>query len=164
MRNAFKVIALTSLLLLVVSCDNVKNQGEKGLNNGQPAAAVSPSNDDNAADMAQLPQTAQEYIDKYLPGSELVRVMADDDDVKAWLRNGVVLEFDLDGNIREIECMSGIPASVIDQRIINDVKSIEPKASIIKIDKNGYGDFEVKLSNGLEINYDANCRRVGYDD
>ena len=88
---------------------------------------------------------------------------SDEDDVKVWLGTGEQLKFDLDGNFKEIECLSGLPASVINERIINDVKSINPKAYIVKIDKDSNGDFDVKLDIGVEIKYDSNFNRIAVD-
>lgn len=163
MRSILKAIVVIAFLSLFVSCDFIGKQGNRAIN-GQTAANSSVRADDPPVNLEQLPKPAKEYIDKYLPGHEIIRVRAYEDNVRAWLGTGEILKFDVDGHFKEIECASGIPASAIDERIINDVKSIDPDASIVKIDKDSYGDFEVKLDNGMHINYDANFKRTKFDD
>lgn len=160
MKSIINVGVVAVLLALALSCSNGgKQAGNQAGNAGAVAAGTaSPVNTD------QLPKEAKDYIDKYLPGSEIVRVVADDDDVKVWLRSGELLEFDIEGKIKEIECATGVPASAIDERILKDVKLSDPQANIVEIDKDGYGGYEVKLDNGKDISYDANCKRIGLDD
>lgn len=160
MKSIINVCVVAVLLALALSCSNGGKQAGNQAGNAVAVAAgtASPVNTD------QLPKEAKDYIDKYLPGSEIVRVVADDDDVKVWLRSGELLEFDIEGKIKEIECATGVPASAIDERILKDVKSSDPQANIVEIDKDGYGGYEVKLDNGKDISYDANCKRIGLDD
>lgn len=168
MKNRFFAsIAFASLMLIAVSCNN---GGGNQVNNAAPApngqVAPAPVNggDDHVVSTGQLPQNAQDYINKYLPGKTVASVVADNDDYNVIMQSGERLEFDLGGNIKDIEAYPEVPAAVIDERIISDVKTIDPQAKIVKIERNGYGGFEVKLSNGMEINYDVNCQRLGFDD
>lgn len=168
-KKIFFAFVLTSLMAIAVSCNN---GGGNQVNNttaapsGQVPAAPAPVNgdDDRVVSASQLPQSAQDYINKFLPGKTIANVVADDDDINVTMQSGERLEFDLGGNIKKIEAYPELPAAVIDKRIVSDVKTIDPQAKIVKIDRNDYGGFEVKLSNGMEINYDASCQRLGFDD
>jgi hypothetical protein len=160
MKNIVNVIVMIALLSFVVSCNNGGKQEYDGTENEQISAYSSVRTPVN---LDALPKVAKDYLDKYLPDKEIVRVKSDEDDVKVWLGTGEQLKFDLDGNFKEIECLSGLPASVINERIINDVKSINPKAYIVKIDKDSNGDFDVKLDIGVEIKYDSNFNRIAVD-
>lgn len=163
MRNLFNVIVTIGLLSLVLSCNNGAKQENAGAGNEQNYANAQVGGKD-PVNLELLPKAAKDYIDKYLGDKEIIRVKAYEDDVRAWLGSGEQLKFDLDGNFKELECASGIHASIIDERIINDVKSIDHKATIVKIEKDSFGDFEVKLDNGMEVKYDANYHRIGLDD
>lgn len=165
MRNIFNTVVAIALLSLAVSCNIGGNQGNDVPSNEQTSAINAPVHGgDSVPNLDKLPQVTKNYLDKYLPGYEIVRVIADNDDINVWLRTGEVLTFDIDGYIKEIECASGIPASVIDERILKDVKSIDPQANIVEIDKDTFGGYDVKLDNGMDINYDINCKRTGTDD
>ena len=160
MKNIINAVVVIALMSLVMSCKIGGKQGDNEMSNGQTAATAL---SEKPVNIDQLPQQAKDFINKCLPGKEIVRVIADDDDIKVWLSTSEQLEFDLDGNIKEIECAAGIPASAIDERLMRDVASIDPKATIVKIDKDSFGEYEVKLDNGMEINYDANFKRLGFD-
>ena len=161
MRNIFNAVVVITLLTLAMSCKHVNDVPS----NEQTSVINAPVHGgDSIANLDKLPEVTIKYLDKYLPGYEIVRVIADNHDIRVWLRTGELLEFDMDGYIREIECPAGIPASVIDERILNDVKSIDPEANIVEIDKDSFGGYDVKLDNGMDINYDVNCKRTGTDD
>lgn len=164
MKSIINAVVVIAFLSFLVSCNNGDKQGNNDASNEQIAASAPARDAERNVNLDQLPKIAKDYIDKYLPGKEIVRVIADEDDIKVWFSTSEQLEFDIDGNIKEIECVAGIPASAIDERLMQDVKSIDPKASIVKIDKDSFGEYEVKLDNGMEINYDANFKRIGFDD
>lgn len=172
MKNLFINSVLTLALLTIAgACNNGSgNQPANTVNNPVQSAPqgaqqqVVNGDDDKVVDAASLPQSAQEYINKYLPGKQIANVTADNDDFNVLLNSGERLEFTTTGEIKEIECAAGVPASVVEPRVIEDVKTSNPQATIVKIEKSGNGGFEVKLNNGLKINYDANFNRLGYDD
>ncbi len=164
MRNIISTFMIVTLLSLVVSCNNGGQEGNNGASNEQTASNA-PARDAKATvDIEKLPQLAKDFINNKLPGKDIVRMKVEEDDVEVWLNSGEKLEFDTDGNIKEIECLSGLSASVVGQRIIDDVKSIKPEAYVVKIDKDSYGEYEVTLDNGMEIKYDPNFKRLGIDD
>ena len=163
MRNIINAFMVIIFLSLFVSCTIGGKQGKDGASNEQPSANV-PVRGDKTVNLDLLPQVTKNYIDKYLSDKEIAKVIAEEDELKVWFSTGEQLEFDLDGNIKKIESPIGVSASVIDERILQDIKSIDPNLTIVRIEMENNGDFDVKLDNGKEITYDANYKRIGFDD
>ena len=161
MRYIINLIVVIASLSLVVSFDYFKKQGNKEVSNHSTAAV---NRSESSVNVDQLPQEARNYIFKHMQGKEIARVKAEEDEFKVWLSTGEQLEFDIDGNIKEIECPAGITESEIDERVLRDVKTIDSQAVIVKIEQKTNGDFDVKLNNGMEIEYDANFKRIGIED
>ncbi len=159
MRNIINLIVVIASLSLVVSCDYIKKQGNNVESTNRPAKV---NRIDNSVNVDQLPQAAKDYINKFLPGKDIVRVKVDEDEFEVWLSTGEQLEFDLNGKIKEIEFAAGLPSSVIDERVAQDVKLIDAKAYIVEIDQKPNGDFDVKLNNGKKISYDADYKRIDF--
>lgn len=162
MRNIIKVIVVIASLSLFVSCDfigKLKNSNEASKEQTMHNATV--DDGELAASIGQLPKSAKDYIDKFMHDKEIARVKAEEEEFDVWFTTGEQMEFDLDGNIKEIECAAGIPESVVDERVLNDVKSIDSEHYVVKIKKKSNGDYEVRLNNGMEIVYDASYNRIG---
>lgn len=78
--------------------------------------------------------------------------------------NGEKIEFDRKGNWTEIDCkMSAVPAKLVPASIARYVKSTYPGTKILKIEKDDY-DYEVQLSNRLEIKFNKNFQVIDIDD
>ncbi len=161
MRNIFNVFLLIAFLSFVTSCDFIRKQGNNVTNE---QAKVPPRSVDKSRNVDNLHPDAKKYIDDFLPGHEIARVIVYDSEYKVWLTTGELLEFNLEGEIQEIESASGVPESVIDARVLEDVKSIDPQATIVKIEKKSDGGYEVKLDTGKEILYDVGYQKVGFDE
>lgn len=161
MRNIINVILLTAFLSFAASCDFIRKQGNNVTNEQPnfPSRTVDKSNN-----VENLHPDAQKYINDYLPDHEIARVIVYDNEFKVWLTTGELLNFSLDGDIRQIESAAGVPESVIDEQVLNDVKSIDSQASVVKFEKKGDGGYEVKLDNGKEIIYDVGYQRIGLDE
>ena len=78
--------------------------------------------------------------------------------------NGDKVEFDKKGNWRDIECKtSQVPAALIPAQIVANVNATFPGATITEIDQDRRG-YSVKLSNGLELEYNRSFQIVELDD
>lgn len=58
---------------------------------------------------------------------------------------------------------SSVPAAVIPAQIAQYVSGHYPDASIVQIDRDKH-DYEVKLSNGLELTFDLKFNLIDIDD
>lgn len=77
--------------------------------------------------------------------------------------NGDKLEFDRKGNWTEISCKKdGVPAALVPQAIANYVKTHQPDAKIIKIERENK-TYDVNLSNGFEYTFNKKFKVVDVD-
>lgn len=116
-----------------------------------------------------LPEVTQKFINKYFAGidisyvkKEIEIVMVKSYDVI--LTNGVKLEFDSKGEWDNVDCKNtAVPEGIVPVSIRDYVKSKFPSNFIVEIDKDTFG-YEVKLDNGLEIEFDKNGKFKSIDD
>jgi len=116
-----------------------------------------------------LPAAAQTMLKKYFPRTKVNHIKIDKKtfggkEYDVVLTNGTEVEFDSEGNWKEVDCgINQVPDGLILKSILNYVKTNFKGAKIvgIEVEKNKY---ELKLSNGLEAEFDraGNFRRVDH--
>ncbi len=112
----------------------------------------------------QLPEAAQTLLKQYFAGKVPLVVTMDWDDFNIVYESGEKVEFDKQGNWKEFQCMaSGVPSELIPEQIKNHIKATFPGTTILKLDRNRRG-YEVKLSNGLEVEYNRDFQVIDIDD
>lgn len=115
----------------------------------------------------QLPVAAREFINANYPGEKVSYAYVDDDlvrpDYTVRLENGVEVTFEHSGSLEKITDRGGIPAGVVPVQIADYVKANSPNAGIIEYEV-GRRDYEVKLTNGLELKFNSRFRVIGLDD
>lgn len=120
-------------------------------------------------DASVLPQQAQQILKKNFPKAAVNRVKVDHGilgvkDYEVVLNNGTEIEFDKDGEWKEVDCgHQAVPQSFI----INPIKTFISKnhkgRSVVKIDKDD-NDYEVELNDGTELKFDRAGNFLRYDD
>lgn len=124
---------------------------------------------DQVISFNQLPQKGQKFINTYFSSKQVSAVILDDDyfskDYEVILTNGTKIEFDGSGNWTEVDGKRNTihKTGFAPDKIINYLKKSFPNTSIVKIEKNKYS-YEVELSNGLDIDFDAKGNFVRIDD
>ena len=116
----------------------------------------------------QVPQAGQKFINKNFGAKQVGSVLLDDDyfskEYKVYLANGTKIELDGNGAWKEVDGnRNAIPTSFIPAKISNYVKKSFPNTKITKIEKDR-NSFEVKLTNGLEVQFDGNGNFKRIDD
>lgn len=79
------------------------------------------------------------------------------------LHNGTKLEFDKRGNLTEIDCKRGVvPVSLIPQPIRYYLRSNYPGVAVKKMElkKN---EYEVELTNGMDLTFNKHFRLIDID-
>ena len=104
-----------------------------------------------------IPPTAQAFIDKYFPHTNVVLTETDDEDdgieYCVWLNDGTKIEFDAEGQWQRVSRKkSGVPATLIPQDIMQYVKSHYPEEVIFKLSKKHYG-YKTELSNDIDLRF-----------
>ncbi len=123
---------------------------------------MSTANADNkrAISTCQLPQTAQTFLTKHFKGDKIAMTTTERD----WLSkeynvvfvNGTKIEFDSNGNWENIDCKQGyVPEDAIPAPIAKYLNETFPGSRVVEIDVDSR-DYEVELSNGMELKFDKN--------
>ena len=132
------------------------------------ALNVACANEDRPIKVEELPASAQEFIKAHFPASTVSYAKIDDElvykEYEVMLTDGVKIEFSGDGEWKDVDCKFGaVPAAIIPKKIANYVEKNYPGVKIIKIDRDRR-DYEVSLSNRLELTFDMKFNLVDIDD
>lgn len=131
-------------------------------------AVMAATNDDRAVTLEQLPQKAQQFIKTHFAQSKLSYAQQDTDlfdgDYEVTFTDGAKIEFSKKGEWKDVECKATeVPQAIIPPLVSKFVKQSHPEQKITKIDRDSH-DYEIKLSNGLELKFNLKGQFLGYDD
>lgn len=122
--------------------------------------------EDRPVTFEQLPVAAKEFINVNYSGEKVSYALRDDDvvrpDYTVCLANGVEITFEYDGSLEKIYASAGVPEGIVAVQIADYVKSNYPDAKIVEYEV-GRKDYEVKLTNGLELKFNRSFRLIGLD-
>lgn len=122
------------------------------------------ADDDRVITYQQLPATAQTFLKTHFGDKTPLTVTADWDEYKIYYQTGEKVEFDRSGNWKEVESYATpVPAALVPAAIKNTLTASFPGTQIYKISRK-YAGYEVKLSNGLEVELDNAGRIREIDD
>ncbi len=77
--------------------------------------------------------------------------------------DGTKLELDKKGQWKEVKAAK-MPAGIVPTAVAQKVKSVAPGTTVVKIEKRDEGGYEVKLSNGMELEFNRQLQLVDIDD
>ena len=123
---------------------------------------------DRPISFEQLPHQAKELITKEFGRAKVLLATEDREahanEYEVTLDDRTKIDFDHNGLWRDIECPGkSVPSNIVPKKIATHVASHYPQARIVGIERERNG-FEVQLSTGLELKFDASLRCVGVDD
>lgn len=123
--------------------------------------------DDRPVTYEQLPAAAKTFITKNFANDKVSFATKDDDlirpDYNVMLVSGVRLDFDSNGNITKIESRSGVAENLIPTQIVTTVKQMYPDVLFYEFEINRK-TYEVKISNGLDIEFNKLFQIIEIDD
>ena len=112
----------------------------------------------------QMPELAQAFHKQYFAGKVPLVVTMDWDDYTIRYESGEKVEFNKQGDWKEIDCRASmVPQELIPEQIKTSIANSFPGAIILKIDRNRRG-YEVKLNNGLEVEFSPDFQVIDIDD
>ncbi len=123
------------------------------------------ANDDNEDDYSNinpsdLPQLVLDYITTNYPDETIIQAEIEDNGYfEVTLNNGIELYFDSEGNFISAEDENGeenIDPASLPQIILDYIMTNYPNETIIDAELESNGEYEVTLSNGLELYFDEN--------
>jgi len=115
----------------------------------------------------QLPKRAQQFINAHFSGIKISYAKVDvdgfDRSYEVFFVNGSNIEFNRKGEWTDIDCkFSTIPDGAVPPKILSYIKAHYPELNIIEMDRNRK-EYEVKLSNGLELIFNLSFAFIGFD-
>ena len=124
--------------------------------------------DDRHIHYSELPAQAQAFVQQYFATERVQYVTLDkgvvSDEYKVVFESGKKLEFDGAGNWVEVDCRNeAVPAAIIPKQIASYVAQHHHNHTIVELKRERY-EWEVKLSNGLELTFDKKYRLTDVDD
>lgn len=126
------------------------------------------SDHDRLVDFDNLPAKAKSYIKKNFANEKIAHIFYDseltDRDYKVQFENGTEVEFDNDGKWTKIDCQrKAVPAAIIPTEIAAYVERNFADKQIVEISRE-WNEWEVKLSNGLELQFNNKFKLRKIDD
>lgn len=129
-------------------------------------SVLSASADDRPISFEQLPSRARTFIKTHFPSGELLYATVDDDfirpDYEVMLTGDVRIQFENDGQLEKVEAKAGVPDGIVPDKIKEYISRHYPGAAVVEfeIDRK---EYEVKLSNRLEIKFNKNYNVIDID-
>ena len=124
---------------------------------------MSADDDDRVITYQQLPQAAQTFLKKNFAKKVPLVVTADWDDFTIVYESGERVEFDRNGNWKDIECRaSKVPVDLIPGQITAYLNKNYPGKSVVKLERRRMG-YEVRINNGMEIEFNRNFQVIDVD-
>lgn len=125
------------------------------------------ADDDKPIRVDQLPQPAQQFLNQHFAGFEVAFAKEESDwfdrSYEVFFVDGNKVEFGKNGDWKEIDCSrSELPAGVVPAEIRRYVEQKYTGLRLVKIDRDTR-DYEVELSNGIELKFDLKYNLIGYD-
>lgn len=120
-------------------------------------------------DVSRLPVKARELVNKNFPEVNISYLKIDNELFKSknyevTLTNGTEIEFDKNGEWKEIDCKrNSVPAVFVSAPIMEYVNQYYPDQRIVKIEKLRRG-YQIELTNDLDITFDSKGRFLRMDD
>lgn len=126
------------------------------------------SADERPIELSQMPKAAQTFIANNFAGKALLYANVDreilDTDYEVRLEDGTQIDFNGSGQWTKISNKrAGVPQSVIPANIVQYAQKSYPDATILSVERDTR-NYEVKLSNGLELVFTLDGKLIGYDD
>ena len=114
----------------------------------------------------QLPAPAQEVMTKCFADKTLLTILKERNEYEVIFNTGEKIEFNKKGEWTEVSChTTQVPDILIPNPIKMRIMADFSNTRIVKIDRTRNGKkYEVKLSNGLEVEFDKNFNVKKVDD
>ena len=114
----------------------------------------------------QLPAPAQEVMTKCFADKTILTILKERNEYEVIFNNGEKIEFNKKDEWTEVSChTTQVPDILIPNPIKTRIMADFSNTRIVKIDRSRNGKkYEVKLSNGLEVEFDKKFNVIKVDD
>lgn len=129
--------------------------------------AVAKADDDKPIEISRLPQTAQSFIKQHFADVSVAYAKVEEDFMEksydVVFTDGSKVEFDRKGEWRDVDCKKRIvPLAIIPANIANYISANHAGLNVAEIGRDRY-DYEVKLSNGIELVFNTKGEFMWFD-
>lgn len=129
---------------------------------------VAKADNDRIITKDKLPVAAQTFVKEHFGGLKISYVKEERDflekNYQVVFTDGSKLEFTRAGEWKEVDCRyTVVPAAIVPAKISDYIKENYAGEKILQIDRDRY-DYEVKLSNRLELTFDKKFNIIDIDD
>ena len=130
--------------------------------------ATACADNDKPITVDQLPEKAQQFLRQHFPNEKVSLAKSERDFLELTYEviftNGMKVEFTKDGQWKDVDCRyASVPKAIVPAQIAQKVQELYPETTIRQIDRDSR-DYEVKLSNGLELTFDLKFNLIDIDD
>lgn len=130
--------------------------------------AMASMSDDRAVTFEQLPQKAQQFIKQHFAAEKVSYAKQDTDlfdgDYEVIFTNGDKVEFLKNGEWKDIECnATEVPAGIIPAKLKAFVSQRHADQKIVELNRDR-NDYEIKLTNGMNLKFNLKGDFMRYDD
>lgn len=117
--------------------------------------------------VSQLPDAAQQFIKQHFADRKVVLAKVETElmskSYEVVFANGDHIDFDGKGNWEEVDCKSSfVPPAIVPVRIMEYIHANYPDETVVKIEKDRR-EYEVKLSNRVELSFDLKFNLTDID-
>lgn len=111
---------------------------------------------DKPITFSQLPEKAQQFVNKHFDGVKVLSVQMDDNEYEVKLADGTEIDFYRDGDWKSVDCgKKAVPYTIVPEPIKTYVLTKYPKNIIVSISYE-HGQYEAELDNDIELMFDNN--------
>lgn len=119
---------------------------------------------DRPVTFQELPQKAQQFINKHFSNVGFLSAKQDDGEYEVILKDGTEIDFTGAGDWKDVNChVRAVPAAIVPAAIANYVKTNFSSNIITKIEKK-YNGYDIELETDLELKFDKNGNFMYADD
>lgn len=117
--------------------------------------------------VSQLPDAAQQFIKQHFADRKVALAKVETElmskSYEVVFANGDHIDFDGKGNWEEVDCQSSsVPPAIVPVRIMEYIRANYPDETVVKIEKDRR-EYEVKLSNRVELSFDLKFNLTDID-
>ena len=133
-----------------------------------PCSARAIFDNDRPIEFKELPDAAKQFINKHFSKDKVTTIILDDDiitkEYKVVFESGAKIEFDGSGKWEDIECRyDAVPRALVPDKIADYVKKHYPTSKITELNRD-HGEWEIKLTGGLELTFNKAFKLIDIDD
>ncbi|HBG41498.1 MAG TPA: hypothetical protein DDZ96_12160 [Porphyromonadaceae bacterium] len=130
--------------------------------------AVKADNRDQQIAFAQLPKSAQTFVEKHFSKDNISVIFKDIDrtsvSYEVYFKDGGEVEFSSNGDWKDIDCKrSQFPQSILPAKIYSFLTRNHSDLRIITVEKKKSG-YEIEMNNDLEVKFDRSGNFLRYED